>query len=543
MNEQETDQCNGTTYIIPIQPRDFDNFADKTYLYTTFFTVRPDIIGNSNRNYCERTNLLEGVNWNIGNWTFNNRGALGSNPTLVIGGIPYAIDKFLIKDLSKEEQGLLNVPGLIIFGEIGEAHLSASRETLQYDETTIKYVKHRLRQVYREIPDLASQLISDCPTLWEASINVKELNSRINVSGIDYKWHGKSVPARFDLPKEVKISSYGGDRRRTVTGSIYPNRQDVLVYNDLSHINRLERIDIIKTQNVGKDVKVLSVPKGYVLSEDVFPLTDLGVILLSSIEYTPPIKQKVVQQSNGLKVVNRKPKGTTPAYLYTFGNRTAAADGDKTKGMFSYFSPLFIDVEQESGVYVSIKGGQLGPESGIEKVSSFISPYDCPSYISLVTTVLGIKKLYAFAPSDCEALGTDWVTLECAVTKYLLDNRNTPAMLSYLNRQFVYNEKLPSFGTLLDELDSQHIIVQYFNKSVELDWRKPEYQAITELLHKHCNTITEAKIEDGTLSMMYDSVCNRYPMFISLVRECYKGSFERTHGRNVIDYIKIVDRK
>ena len=80
----------------------------------------------------------------------------------------------------------MNRDNLVIYVEIGDLEISASREQLQYTEYTKKNLAKKLQCVRGEITKLVNEKFSNCKTLFEAK---SLLNSLMDFSNGLYDFY------------------------------------------------------------------------------------------------------------------------------------------------------------------------------------------------------------------------------------------------------------------------------------------------------------------------------------------------------------------
>ena len=188
LGEEESDEENGVQIVIPVNKDDVNLFSDNAIEIFQHFKVRPIVKGTSIK-FDEREALFKADGWK---W-LSSKGASNYNystgaATVVMGGIGYPIDfpalDYKNKDYS--EIHAMNRDNLVIYVEIGDLEISASREQLQYTEYTKKNLAKKLQCVRGEITKLVNEKFSNCKTLFEAK---SLLNSLMDFSNGLYDFY------------------------------------------------------------------------------------------------------------------------------------------------------------------------------------------------------------------------------------------------------------------------------------------------------------------------------------------------------------------
>jgi hypothetical protein len=162
--EPTTEPC-GTEIVIAVEKKDYQAFINATINATRFWETKPILKGLSELPKYENSNpsvlLGEGTDWKIYSKTksnYSDKEAIFDNnlPYAIIDGIPYKIDSFSLSNKSNDDyayssnqsnwQYLLNFP-LRLYFNIGDLTLSASRESLQYDDRTQNLIISKLKEV------------------------------------------------------------------------------------------------------------------------------------------------------------------------------------------------------------------------------------------------------------------------------------------------------------------------------------------------------------------------------------------------------------
>lgn len=187
LDEQDTDERNGTEIRIPVLRRDWDKFEQEIVRQLYYFD---NIIfeGFQSERISNDYKIVKGKNFLYrGNEVY-------SRLHVCLGRVAYPID-FDSLDLNAYDYDIpvaINVP-------IGEIGVTPSRESIKYSEQTVKYLKQRIEDVIEELKGMLSEKYDNVRTLKDY-FNAKQnfgklelvegyfinLRSLIKPSDIDY---------------------------------------------------------------------------------------------------------------------------------------------------------------------------------------------------------------------------------------------------------------------------------------------------------------------------------------------------------------------
>lgn len=138
------------------------------------------------------------------------------NPTVLMGGVPYALNFEAIAGLPPQIVQMFSGLGLVLCFEVGQLNISPSREALSYDPTTCALLKQRLNSIVQQATAEVEYMVAKAPTLWEArrllyangisgkTVSAADMLRRLGGKMTGIKWQGKPVAANvdFDLSKD-----------------------------------------------------------------------------------------------------------------------------------------------------------------------------------------------------------------------------------------------------------------------------------------------------------------------------------------------------
>jgi hypothetical protein len=178
LNKQASDEPNGIEIRIEVRPEDIDIFAERASEIYEYFEVRPRISG-TRIDFQNEESYMEGDDWKLFN--DSSKGYYGSSSyepkiKVVMGNVCYDAEHDSIKHLfGNQGRILINAP-------IGSCNIAASREELQYDDRTKKYIQNRVNEIQKEIYQRIKSEIKDCKSVLEKLIGLKKYAAIIDYS-------------------------------------------------------------------------------------------------------------------------------------------------------------------------------------------------------------------------------------------------------------------------------------------------------------------------------------------------------------------------
>lgn len=197
MGIEASKEPRGIEVSFPVQPSDcyaFQRAAEQTVLG---FKTQPRQIGQK-INAPTLTTVVEGAGWALvtgAPW--------GTSAHARQGCVVYPIDHRAIQGLSPGQQSLLQ-SSLFIDFPIGELEISASRESLGYDEPTKNNIKRAIIHIEQEIVSGFQKEIDECTSMWRAAIKLKKILKGLdgviqNALRNGIKYRGKQIEASINL--------------------------------------------------------------------------------------------------------------------------------------------------------------------------------------------------------------------------------------------------------------------------------------------------------------------------------------------------------
>ena len=158
LHEEETTEHNGTEVRVPVLPSDMEKFAKEMVRQLYYFE---DIIFEGFEDDYYNGDTLSNEYQIIRGNTFLYRGDnYSSNVHICLGRVAYPID-YPVLDLSASDYSL----PVAIRLNVGDLNVTVSRESIDYNEATIKMLKTKLVEVKNEIVQLMVKQYENITTL------------------------------------------------------------------------------------------------------------------------------------------------------------------------------------------------------------------------------------------------------------------------------------------------------------------------------------------------------------------------------------------
>ena len=292
----ETDEENGVEISFAVKPEDFSKFSDKASHIYSFFTVPPTIAGVASFATKTFTKLLEGTNW------FMFKDSRHDDSYVVMGNIAYPLsDEDIDVSYSSDYYNMIN-GGIVLEVPMGTVSMTPSREALEYNDTTIAYIKSRLDVVKKEMGHSVKVQIDNCSNLWQARLKAKELGRSLGwrcsqLIDLD-KWRGQDIPQIIDIAVDrkyfIETGRYGGAgnnkvrcRKQNIEPRISISEDTVVVIKDTT-TKFDSRCRFLCAENPDKTVYLIEYDSNESDLRKLFNCGDADIIFYSSQLPDPP---------------------------------------------------------------------------------------------------------------------------------------------------------------------------------------------------------------------------------------------------------------
>jgi hypothetical protein len=386
LSQEKSKEKSGIEIVIPVKKDDCEEFFQKAVDLFAYFKVKPNVKGVDLEDYNAKVGkggiLVEGEGWKV----FRQGEAVA-----VMGNIAYPIDQYTLQvtkngygaedDNESARSSLIDTSIQLDF-DIGDLEISASREALQYTESTKKNILKKLDEIIKQIPTAVGKRFDECKTLWEAKSFYGEtfkyggvgysLSDIVSKAGV--VWNGIKLDDTdfsfqgFKEGEEVDVFHYNKPRygrSKRIKGeklkNIIANTEDTMVIQDdrSSHIGRLNRIAPLMEEYDGRDENLKIYKNVYLIKfasttikKKVLDKNKLDCKLVS-LDSLPFVKLRDIYPSNSAGKSNPSMKSTKHTTKEFF------LDQDSQSGRWencrsNFFTEDAVDIENDEGIYLKI---------------------------------------------------------------------------------------------------------------------------------------------------------------------------------------------
>lgn len=194
MISSKTDERNGVTIEIPVRYSDFSAFQARYQNIVSYWEERPTVHSLSPLLYKE---IKSDYGSRKDGWQISSNRS--EETVAVMGGVPYPVNRNMIWNLLTQEQSRIlgSNRSLVLWFDIGDLSITASREGLEYNERTKKTLAERCVKAYDSLMESLSKEIESPTSLPHA----RKIFDDIYCSGgwqRDFKlkkvvWKGKPI--------------------------------------------------------------------------------------------------------------------------------------------------------------------------------------------------------------------------------------------------------------------------------------------------------------------------------------------------------------
>jgi len=198
INESETEEPNGLKIQFAVKREDFSEFGYKAQDVFTYFTNKPNILGN--------TITIKEISHTIKNDEWGLTESRSGGAIAVMGNVAYPISLNKV-DFSSEERTIIQSFPVDLFFKIGDLEVAASREGLSYDERTTDAIRSRIKGIIDHEKSRIEKDLQTQKSYWDAVVwlaNERDSNKIVDLlfchSTLQY--HGRDIKQYYDLKKK-----------------------------------------------------------------------------------------------------------------------------------------------------------------------------------------------------------------------------------------------------------------------------------------------------------------------------------------------------
>lgn len=533
LDEHDCDDDTGITIQIPIKPEDIKEFTDKAEQLFKFFEPRPDINIRLPPEIPLQARLKKGLIYDADRID-------GGRWQAVMGCIPYRLNlsQVNITDDKNDKTGVgywaSKLSG-ILYLDIGEVHVSASREELKYSKTTKQTIIERFSELADEfVSNTLSLIKSDAIPSWDKRLRVQILT-------------------KFELP-----ISEDGEELTESYASIQEDPKDfATTFSFLSRDDghRLLRVYVNHRTRIvlGNDDRKLS---GFNLSNSDLMLfkndaqTSWEVVLAELDEYLKKYKIDgipIVKLSDQLwNTPYQKPKkprkAVNPKYLRRSFVLIPSSDGHYHDPYSKYWEPVE-RIATDEDVFVLIDGFRTDKTCGFNLLHAYRNDTKMAELFGL-----SMPTIYGYKTSDKKPLAiTDCAGIyyQSWKKKFINELKNGKAkpyieiyeqQCGYKNR-WEYGKFRLDMRELGEKLGRDHLIYNHLKKAIKAHtiWSKLSTERTTAI-----RWLVSEQTEKSEAELALKNILDRYPLLPISIE-----GIESLWGKRSIqwiEYVQLIDR-
>jgi hypothetical protein len=435
---------------------------------------------------------------------------------------------------------------LVLRMPVGSVKLNPNRESLEYDEATVKSLEEKIREVMQELLDQIRDRLNACKTLWDARALIRSIQGKISKLSFVPVWNGRQVcvtkVADYVLkgcePYLEVYNRYAETRQEQWSRTLdIPCAHDTIIYVHKGDepINRVRAkiVQDIKDKKLTGEVILAKFRNAQEIQAFVNhdEIVGANIVDLASMHCAPP-KRKPSVHSNGAKT-----KKTHSTFVYN-GNPYASPKSEA-------WEAKDIDVKEGEGVYVRIDGF-IPVDSGLQYFDMLHALHEVIHSLSILT---GVKtEIFGFR-NNVSGLGDGWVPLRQKIEEVLKAELADPdfkaiAMSAWaeheINSFFIAGAKYAKsvsahgkMGQLLNRLAQLRSLSDKDASRLQAVQRLAMMVQMTEELNKLCEK------EKAEFKCMEQAAKQAYPVLLMA-----RGSFAWAHYKQeILEYIALVDKQ
>lgn len=408
VNEESTDEAQGTCIIIPVAEDDFHKFDEYAHTCTEYWEVRPVFTGscysytNGKPDFTANV-LAENLNKiSMHKVQIYRKGTYNFEVKVVLDGIPYPVRLNNI-NYNDIDNSFLHGTWVMYFNT-GELGVSANRDDIEYTQESNKKIVHLLSEVSNVMLAQLMAEIKNAPNIFEAYQKVHELRATYN-----YKLKGdvpyKDYVLTHDCVLKVNAQVYrftrnNGIKRKKMAETFYPIGCKCFVYNDLENTEAIPRNRLLTLLDSYDTIVMLNKwasPEAKEADTKRYGLNNFNFINLSSV--TPK------RMPRGPRGANAKDTTTKVMYADRDMQRSAHRSGNRYRRMNDINAWRNIWCKEELDIS-ALKDGYYVVYSGTTIKVNDKEMSESWSYGKLpgVMEKCGIEKVYGFEEKQLKNL-------------------------------------------------------------------------------------------------------------------------------------------
>ena len=587
IGEESSKEKNGIEIVVPVKEDDVGEFAAKSKDLFEWFAIRPVIKGHEQFKYDDEKTLFQGDGWK---WTDcqKDRYSRNDHAIVIMGNIGYPIDSYSLNLTHDDDYRSLLVDNLVLEVEIGDLEISASREKLQYTDSTRANIKKHLKKVQKELGETISKQFGECKTFFDAKClygSVFTTDSPLyqlrNTIKAHLVWNGEQLDgstfATYNISgvelHQFKKSYRSSKYRPEEANSIYCEKNVVVIENDMGHrrgvmgkmlplvITEGKKPFLIQFKDTHNTVngKPTTVRAKKVRAEwlkkekfdgEMLKLSDLPQHKLNEFGYGA-----TGSGSGYAKDAKHSAK------CFEFDWKADVGRWDRKKSLWWKIADL--DVENESGVYVILE------QFNVERGGAWENPKQI-NELKETFKVLGIefpKHVYAFKVKEREKIEGkdgwtslfDWASTQLKsiinkdnLNQAWIDIQKVDNLHEYNHdRQSYYSSSTKEIIKDLNKIKGEFVdkdgtMMNFLTKYNEMQKDKDTHikiKTIQEAAKKYNVDFRSPKGVKPTheIKKLFIEVLEKYSMLSMVDRNSWGHRWDSKSSKNVLNYINVID--
>lgn len=566
VSEKPTTEPNGTTIKIPVLSKNVREFIDCTLEATQYWPVKPILKGISPAPTYKKIEIIHaGDGWsmlrddryNYSNSYYSVADYSSSRSVAVIDGIGYPLDVNSLSKLSDLQRRFLDNKFLFYFKN-GDLSLSASRDSIHYDDNTQKFIVGRINVAIKEVIERINKEIESCNTYIEAcdlyAKTIKSFNLSDKLKECTWRGHKVIVDiAAKHIGEWAKISVYYKHNKKVIHSHTRNDEQlrgDDPISAKLYHLDKIDKIDravvnyIFEQNPTLSRLRILCTPEVPSAAEYQNLITkgktvnvkyDYGLLDLFSLPKLTDVKVPKKQPKSRIK---GKADYTT-ILAYELSELQNGHMGVNVK-----------EIDNQGGVYIEYDYEKRVFESEGQSIPTNMK-------LNIVEGLLG-QKVWAFTKARVSKLHPEWKPLFQAIqakltelkldeNKIMEDSANSHDLFEHVYHYTV----LSKFNDVTIKLLPDNCpIKEMFLESKRVEKSIVENKKFLYVLKELKKMTFEGPFYDswsrrrtrgtGTLAQLANKIDSKYPL-LSYING-HGGDTKRDIVLDMaIDYIKLVD--
>lgn len=538
LDEQDCGDETGITIQIPIKPEDIQEFLSKAEALFKFFSPRPDINIYLPPEIPLQAKLKTGLIYDIdrehnGEWL------------AVMGCIPYRLNLAQINitgdadDKTGVGYWVHKLSGVLYF-DIGEVHISASREELKYSKTTKQTIVRRFSELVDEFVVNTIEVIrTNALTSWDKRLRaqiltkfdlpIPEEGKDLTQSSVDIQGSPEAFAhtftflsrdeghalQKFYIHHDTRIVL--GDDGRKLTGFHLDSRDYMLFKND--PICSWETI-LVELDEYLKKHKLDGVPV-VKLSEQTW--------------YAPFVKPK-------------KKKVVNPKYLRRSFVLTMPEDGYCNDPYSRYWEPTEAErVATDEDVFVLIEGFKTDKHCGFDLFHLYKQDAEIAKFFGLkMPTIYGYKtsEKKPLAREDCA--GLYYPLWKKKFVNELITGKAQPYLEVYewqrhYDDRWEWRSRILNMREVGEDLGRNHLIYDYLKKVTRANKRWDKYSEERKDVIRRLGSAQIAQaVNKSEPEIALKNIDDRYPLLP--ISENGLTSLWGRHKVQWLEYVQLIDR-